>query len=230
MSGAAGLTLLAFDTSTRACSVALAAGGAIDEDYRLIPREHNRALLPMIDGLLRRRGVRLADLDAIVFGRGPGSFTGLRIATGVAQGLAFGAARPVLGVSTLACLAQGFLRRTGSDRCFAAMHAREREIYCGAYVADDGVMRSAGGDRLVAVDELGALDGGPWGGAGDGWQFEDGIRARLGVDVVAIDAAALPAARDLIPLAAADWQAGRAVEGTRARPVYLREIVAEKAR
>ena len=224
------LTLLALDTSTRACSVALSRGDTLIEDFRIIPREHNRTLLPMLTQLLRDQSIRLSEIDGLVFGRGPGSFTGLRIATGVVQGLAFGADLPVVPVSTLACLAQGFMRRSGRTQCLVAMRARADEIFFGRYVGRAGVMTALEGDRLLPIHELTSPGPGDWCGVGDGWQLQQQIEAALGVPMVETDSSALPSARDLITLARGDFQRGHVIRAAQVLPVYLREIVAEKSK
>ena len=137
-------TLLALDTATEACSVALLHDGRVLSHYEVIPRMHAQRLLPMIKDLLAEAGVALSAVDGIAFGRGPGAFTGVRIAIGVVQGLAFALERPVLPVSTLAVLAQRALREQGAQQVAAAIDARMDEVYWGCYRAEQGEMRLVG--------------------------------------------------------------------------------------
>ncbi len=137
-------TLLALDTATEACSVALLHDGKVTSHYEVIPRLHAQKLLPMIKQLLEDAGTTLAAVDAIAFGRGPGAFTGVRIAIGVVQGLAFALERPVLPVSNLAVLAQRALREQGALQVAAAIDARMDEVYWGCYRETAGEMRLVG--------------------------------------------------------------------------------------
>ena len=125
--------ILAIETSTPACSVALTIDGVLLEDFRLAPRQHNDLILPMVDQLLTQANIHLKDLDAIAFGKGPGSFTGLRIAAGVVQGLAYGADLPVIGISTLEAMALEAFQKYHKDYWLAALDARMGEVYIGGY-------------------------------------------------------------------------------------------------
>src|SRR3989338_484571 len=131
--------ILALDTSTEACSCALQVRGEIIEDYAVIPRQHAQNILPMIQQLLHKAGLTFAQLDAIAFGRGPGSFTGLRIAAGVAQGLALASDLPVLPVSTLAALALQGHADTGDSALLACLDARIDEVYWAWYSIENGL-------------------------------------------------------------------------------------------
>lgn len=142
-------TLLALDTATEACSVALLHDGKVTSHYEVIPRLHAQKLLPMIKQLLEDAGTSLSAVDAIAFGRGPGAFTGVRIAIGVVQGLAFALERPVLPVSNLAVLAQRALREHGARQVAAAIDARMDEVYWGCYRETDGEMRLAGVEAVL---------------------------------------------------------------------------------
>lgn len=147
-------TLLALDTATEACSVALLHDGKVTSHYEVIPRMHAQKLLPMIKQLLADSGVALNTLDAIAFGRGPGAFTGVRIAIGVVQGLAFALERPVLPVSNLAALAQGALREHGVQQVAAAIDARMDEVYWGCYQATAGEMRLVGREAVLPPEQV----------------------------------------------------------------------------
>ena len=145
-------TLLALDTATEACSVALLHDGKVISHYEVIPRLHAQRLLPMIKDLLAEAAVPLSALDAIAFGRGPGAFTGVRIAVGVVQGLAFALDRPVLPISNLAVLAQRALREQGAKQVAAAIDARMDEVYWGCYRAENGEMRLQGIEAVLAPE------------------------------------------------------------------------------
>ncbi|MCG8293543.1 tRNA (adenosine(37)-N6)-threonylcarbamoyltransferase complex dimerization subunit type 1 TsaB [Pseudomonas entomophila] len=217
-------TLLALDTATEACSVALLHDGKVTSHYEVIPRMHAQKLLPMIKQLLADAGVALGAVDAIAFGRGPGAFTGVRIAIGVVQGLAFALERPVLPVSNLAALAQGALRERGAQQVAAAIDARMDEVYWGCYQAQQGEMRLVGQEMVLPPERVTLPDGqgAEWFGAGTGWGYAE----RLAAQVSASDAAALPNALDILSLASFAWNRGEAVAAEQAQPVYLRDNVA----
>ncbi|WP_252091806.1 tRNA (adenosine(37)-N6)-threonylcarbamoyltransferase complex dimerization subunit type 1 TsaB [Pseudomonas sp. MWU13-3659] len=217
-------TLLALDTATEACSVALLHDGKVTSHYEVIPRMHAQKLLPMIKQLLADAGVALSAVDAIAFGRGPGAFTGVRIAIGVVQGLAFALERPVLPVSNLAALAQGALRERGVQQVAAAIDARMDEVYWGCYQAQQGEMRLVGQEMVLPPERVTLPDGqgAEWFGAGTGWGYAE----RLAAQVSASDAAALPNALDILSLASFAWNRGEAVAAEQAQPVYLRDNVA----
>ncbi|MDM8563559.1 tRNA (adenosine(37)-N6)-threonylcarbamoyltransferase complex dimerization subunit type 1 TsaB, partial [Candidatus Marithioploca araucensis] len=139
------MKLLAFDASSPACSCALYLDGEITERYEIAPRQHAALILPMADELLTEAGLKPIELEGIAFGRGPGSFTGLRIASGVAQGIAFAADIPVAPISSLATLAQAAYIENGAQKVLAAIDARMSEVYWGMYVIDkQGIMRCEG--------------------------------------------------------------------------------------
>ncbi|MEE4123839.1 tRNA (adenosine(37)-N6)-threonylcarbamoyltransferase complex dimerization subunit type 1 TsaB [Pseudomonas viridiflava] len=217
-------TLLALDTATEACSVALLHDGKVLSHYEVIPRLHAQRLLPMIKDLLAEAGIAMSALDAIAFGRGPGAFTGVRIAIGVVQGLAFALERPVLPVSNLAVLAQRAFREQGVLQVAAAIDARMDEVYWGCYRETAGEMRLVGAEAVMAP-ELAALPAditGEWFGAGTGWGYAE----RIPVALSGHDASLLPHAQDLLTLATFAWQRGEAVQADDAQPVYLRDKVA----
>lgn len=217
-------TLLALDTATEACSVALLHEGKVLSHYEVIPRLHAQKLLPMIQTLLAEAGIALSAVDAIAFGRGPGAFTGVRIAIGVVQGLAFALERPVLPVSNLALLAQRALREHGAEQVAAAIDARMDEVYWGCYQQSAGEMRLLGNEAVLAPEQvsLPAGVGGDWFGAGTGWGYAE----RLPVAVSGQDAGLLPHALDLLTLAQFAWVRGEGIAADQAQPVYLRDKVA----
>lgn len=221
------MRLLAIDTATDACSAALLAGDELIERYALAPRGHARLILPMIDELLAEAALGLRDLDALAFGRGPGAFTGVRMAAGVVQGLALGSGLPVIGVSDLAALAQGAMRRRGWPRVLAAMDARMGEVYWGAFTrAPDGGAEAAGAEAAVPPQDVTAPPG-DWHGVGPGWSlYAAGLSAAIGIELE-FDADCLPRAADVARLGARAFARGAAAHSAEeALPVYLRDRVA----
>ena len=218
------MKMLALETATEACSVALWIDGELRERFELAPRRHAGLALPWAQQLLAEAGIAKSQLDAIAVGRGPGAFTGVRLAIALAQGIALALDRPVVPVSTLAALA---LRSRG-DRILAAIDARMGEVYSAAFARH--------GDGLVAMsaESVGAPeavllphDGDDWHGVGTGFGAAgDALQARFAARLVAIDASALPHAADVARLAAAAFARGEAVAPERLEPAYLRDNVA----
>lgn len=223
------MKLLAIETSSDACSAALYLNDALHERFELAARRHSQLILPMVEQLLAEAGVKLAELDALAFGRGPGSFTGVRIAASVIQGIAFGAELPVVPVSTLAALAQSAHEAHGATHVAVASDARMNEVYWGAYLADgQGLMRLLGDERACAAEQAPLLPEHGWLGVGTGWQcYSAALRSRF-PDVVVDAAERYPHARDIARLARADYERGLAVSAEFALPVYLRNEIAWK--
>lgn len=218
-------TLLAIDTATEACSVALLHDGKVYSRYEVIPRLHAQQVLPMVQQVLDEAGIKLPVIDAIAFGRGPGAFTGLRIAVGVVQGLAFALNKPVLPVSSLAAIARRAWREQGAEQVAVAIDARMDEVYWGCYAMQDGQMEPQGIEQVCAPEQvaLPRTAAGDWLAAGTGWQAYAG---RINVAVSGQASESLPHAEDVLQLALHDWQQGRAVSAEQALPVYLRDQVA----
>ncbi|MBL8250371.1 MAG: tRNA (adenosine(37)-N6)-threonylcarbamoyltransferase complex dimerization subunit type 1 TsaB [Candidatus Competibacter sp.] len=220
------MRLLALDTSTEACSAAVLVDGAILERYELAPRRHAALILPMIDALLAEAGLDARRLDAVAFGRGPGAFTGVRIAAGIAQGIAFAADLPVVPVSTLAALASGASRETGRERIAAALDARMGEIYWGTYTVYSGRVEISG-EEGVGPPESVAAPAGVWFGVGSGWRVYSAILARR-LTVDGWTGERWPRAGDIARLAADPGRRTAWVAAECALPVYLRNEVASK--
>lgn len=225
------MRILAIDTATEACSVALYDNGATFAHFELCPREHTQRILPLVNDVLTEGGVALANLDALAFGRGPGSFTGVRIGIGIAQGLALGASLPMIGVSTLATMAQGAWRQTGATRVLAAIDARMGEVYWAEYQRDEnGIWHGEESEAVLKPEAVSArlaqLDG-SWATVGTGWQawpaMGDGANIMLTEGNVT-----LPAAEDMLPIALQLLAQGRTVAVEHSEPVYLRNEVAWK--
>lgn len=226
--------IVAIDTSTEACSAALLLDGIVTSCGEVAPQAHTRKILPMCHELLTKAGLTLADLDALAFGRGPGSFTGVRIGIGVAQGLALGASLPLIGISNLATLAQGAHRRDGAQRVFCAIDARMNEVYFAAFTLRDGIMEPLA-DESVLAPELAAaccqqlmLDNpGSWLAIGTGFSAYAAAFTCLG-EAICLDAESLPWAQDMLVIAQQPHMLQQACEPALATPVYLRDKVTWK--
>ncbi|WP_447729684.1 tRNA (adenosine(37)-N6)-threonylcarbamoyltransferase complex dimerization subunit type 1 TsaB [Pseudoxanthomonas suwonensis] len=221
------MKLLAFETATEACSVALYLDGQVIERFGVAPRRHAELALPWAQELLQEAGIARAQLDAIAVGRGPGAFTGVRLAIALAQGIALALERPLVPVSTLQVLAAG-AAADGPDRILAAIDARMGEVYVGAYERNGGRLVALDREQVLAPGEVMLPAGeGPWQGVGTGFAAADGLLAQRLADAMGgIDAAALPRASVLAQLAAVAYAAGEAVPAERVEPAYLRDNVA----
>jgi tRNA threonylcarbamoyladenosine biosynthesis protein TsaB len=226
-----GLRILAIETATAACSAALYIDGEISERHVLAPREHALLILPMIEALLAEAGVPVGALDAIAYGRGPGSFTGVRIAASVVQGIAFAAGLPVVAVSTLATLAQGAMRETGENRVMSALDARMAEVYWGLYAREpDGLPRLQGEECVCAPWAVAVPEVGVWIAAGSGWAiYREELLERVGQRVSVLLPDLEPKAGDLVRLAAQRYHQGEILRPEEAVPVYLRDTIVRKA-
>jgi tRNA threonylcarbamoyladenosine biosynthesis protein TsaB len=217
--------ILALDTAGQGCSVALLDGARIIERFEAAPRRHAALLLPMAEACLAETGLTLHDLDALAFGRGPGSFTGVRIATGVAQGIGFGAGLPVVPVSNLAAAAAAAFRLRGWRRVVVGFDARMGEIYAGSFqIGAADLPEPVGAEALLAPGALSPPTEGEWNGAGSAFAAWPALAGELGL--AGSDAGIAPLARDLLGLALAALARGAAVAAEDALPVYLREQVA----
>ncbi|WP_349917662.1 tRNA (adenosine(37)-N6)-threonylcarbamoyltransferase complex dimerization subunit type 1 TsaB [Aeromonas veronii] len=228
------LKILAVDTATEACSAALLVGDKVFSRWEEAPRDHTRKILPMVQAVLEEAGLSLDQLDAIAFGRGPGSFTGVRIGISVAQGLAFGAGVPLIGISTLAAMAQGVHRLEGADKVLSAIDARMNEVYFGRFDLQEDCMVLVGdevvSEPLALAGELtanGALAGN-WFAVGTGFETYGEALGTLAQTQVSSQQVRFPAALDMLPLARRAWLEGEAVPVEQATPVYLRDKVTWK--
>jgi tRNA threonylcarbamoyladenosine biosynthesis protein TsaB len=217
------MKLLAFETATEACSVALWIDGEVHERFELAPRRHAELSLPWAEQLLADAGVAKSQLDAIAVGRGPGAFTGVRLAIALAQGIALALDRPVVAISTLAALAM----QSRGEHILAAIDARMGEVYLGAFARKGDDLIAIGNEAVSKPDAAPLPDGREWHAVGTGFSAADGaLRARLRSHLVAVDAGALPHAGDVARLAARAFARGEAVAPDRIEPAYLRNNVA----
>ncbi|GAB3023044.1 tRNA (adenosine(37)-N6)-threonylcarbamoyltransferase complex dimerization subunit type 1 TsaB [Bowmanella dokdonensis] len=221
------MNILVIDTATEACSAALSLAGKTYSRFEICPQQHSQRLLPMVDELLSEAGADLEQLDVLGFGRGPGSFTGVRIATGMIQGLALGSALPVVGVSTLAAMAQQAFQLEGCRRVAAAIDARMDEVYWGCFEESNGLMRLVGPEAVLPPPQA-RLPGeqSAWTGVGSGWQaystLPDRARVRVQEEVL------YPCAEYMLPLVASAFAQGRATSVEDIQPIYLRDKVTWK--
>ena len=219
------MRILALETSTEYCSVALWQDGALQERSELVGQKHSEVLMPMLDSLLGEAGMKLSDIEGIAFGAGPGSFTGVRIACGVAQGLALGAGLPVVGICTLQALAQV----AGHDKVIAALDARMAEVYYAAYEKRDGQWLEVHAPSLRLPQNAPQVTGGDWFGSGSGFLAHgDLLREHYVANLAGVDAQAVPQAGAIAQLAAPLFAAGQGVDAAEALPLYLRDKVALK--
>ncbi len=217
------MKFLVLDTSTEWCSTALWLDGRVLTRRVLAEQRHSSLLLPMVDDLLRESGVTLRQLDGIAYGAGPGSFTGLRIACAVTQGLAFGADLPVAGVSTLESIAE----QTGADHVLTVLDARMAEVYWAAYEKEGGAWRTVSEPQLALPGSVQVPVGEGWVGAGNGFAaLGEVLRPRLASQLARIDASLMPDAAAMAPLAAAVFARGEGMDAALAAPIYLRDKVA----
>jgi len=227
--------LLALDTSSEGCSAALWLDGRITERFELAPRGHTRLLMPMVRELLAEQGLKPSDLDALAFARGPGSFTGLRIATGVIQGLAWGLDLPVVPVSSLAAVALNAIdehKLPEGSGVAVAFDARMSELYWATFACRDGLPVLLGDERVCHPDKVSLPDSGEisdgWFGAGQGWKFRSDMPEAVETGISSADSSLVPRAAYVARLAIPGFHAGHTVPAEQAQPVYVRDEVTWK--
>nr|WP_156643383.1 tRNA (adenosine(37)-N6)-threonylcarbamoyltransferase complex dimerization subunit type 1 TsaB [Lysobacter gilvus] len=216
--------MLAFETATEGCSVAVWVDGEVCERFEIAPRRHAELALPWADEMLAQAGVARTSLDAIAVGRGPGAFTGVRLAIALAQGVALALDRPIVPVSTLAALAL----QARAPRVLAAIDARMGEVYVAAFRCEGDNAFALDAERVAAPDAVALPDEtNEWIGVGTGLDAVDGVlRNTLEGRLARIDAQALPRASDVARLAAQAFKRGEGVAPERVEPAYLRDNVA----
>jgi tRNA threonylcarbamoyladenosine biosynthesis protein TsaB len=223
---------LALDASTEACSVALEVNGNIYSRFELCPQSHSLYLLPMIDAVLNEGSIKLAELDGLIFGQGPGSFTGVRIGVGVAQGLAFSANLPVVGVSSLQAMAQLAYIERNEKQVIAAIDARMSEVYNGYFVLDEyNIMQAQQSEAVTPPEKLAEQLSGvvtsPKYGVGTGWDAYSeqlsSLKNNEGSPTILF-----PSAEAMLVIGKIKLTQGQSVSAENAQPVYVRDTVSWK--
>ena len=228
---------LAIDASTEACSVALEVNDKLYTRYDLCPQSHSLQLLPMVDELLKEADIKLSQCDGLIFGRGPGSFTGVRIGVGVAQGLAFAADLPVIGISSLQAMAQLAFLKHQQTKVFAAIDARMGEVYNGYFMLDENnlmqeqLLADQKGEAVTAPDlvnkRLANIVTTSVYGVGTGWDAYSeqlsSLKSNKGTPDVLF-----PSAEAMLILGKVAFERGEGVKAEDAQPVYVRDTVSWK--
>ncbi len=222
------MNLLGIETSGTIGSIAIRTAAGVLVREIATPREQTERVLALVDELLTAAGTTLEALDGIAFGRGPGSFTGLRVSTAVVQGLSAVTGVPVLPVSSLLSLAERAWREWGCERCLVCIDAHMGEVYWAESARDDGIVRIVGSERLSAPADVTPLAGADWAAVGSGFATPGPGHelAAAGAAAARVLAGLQPSAQDLFPEAERELAAGRGVDAVEALPVYLREHTA----
>ena len=219
------MKILAIETSTEYCSAALWCDGEINARETRAGQRHSELVLGMVDELLARRGLGIKALDGIGFGAGPGSFTGLRIACGVTQGLAFAAGIPVVGIGTLLAMAEA----AQAERIVCCLDARMHEVYHAAYEKADGEWNVVHAPGLYAPTAAPQLPPGAWFGGGSGFSaYREALMQRYDGKLCGVDAELHPRAEEIARLAVPQFERGRGIDAAHAAPLYLRDKIALK--
>ena len=217
------MNILALETSTEYLSVALAGDADVVARDCLAGQKHSQLILPMVEAVLHEAGVSRLDIDAVAFGAGPGSFTGLRIACGVAQGLGFGLDIPVIPVPTLEAVAEG----VGAAKVLVAIDARMGEVYCAAFERDAAGWTAVMETTLCKPDLAPALTGDKWFAVGSGFAaYTEALQARYAGQIIGVDAKTVPHARAVALLGRIRHAKGMVVAPAEAAPLYIRNKVA----
>ncbi len=223
------MKLLAVDTATEACSAALLVDGEITQQYEVAPQMHSHMILEMIDELMAKVYLKPAQLDCLAFGRGPGSFMGIRIAAGVVQGIGFAHQLPVVPVSVLQAMALNAHRETGASHILSAIDARMKEVYWAGFEIRNGTPELVLEESVCKPEEVAVPEQGEWVGAGTGWDsYGDVLRAKCEGLVSQVAPQCFPSAQAIAELAAPEFEAGNTVDAAAAVPVYIRDNVAAK--
>lgn len=218
------MKVLAIETATESCSATLEIDGERFQQTKIAPRQHTELILPMIEQLLGQSGIKKQELDLLSFGRGPGAFTGVRIATGIIQGLAYSLNKPVVAISSLRALAQAYILE--HEYIATAFDARMGEVYWGCYKNNDGVAELIGKEKVLAPDSVELTELATYLGVGTGFgAYESVLQEKIGRNLSKIEAEVYPNAHEVLELALVEYEAGNSCVAGEVSPVYLRDKV-----
>ena len=220
------LKILSIETATEACSAALLIDNSIIERYEVAPRQQSQLILPMVDEIMSEADCLTTQLDAVAFGRGPGAFTGVRLAAAVTQGIAFAADLPVLPVSTLAAMAEDTFNQRNTEHVYTAIDARMKEIYWAVYVMHQGNLIELEKEAVLAPDQVAFNGEGRAVGVGSGWAtYREILTEKFSSNLLEVDSDVFPRAASIARLGAKRYLAEAGVDPHQAIPVYLRNNV-----
>jgi tRNA threonylcarbamoyladenosine biosynthesis protein TsaB len=223
------MNILALDTCTESCSAALLYQGQLFERVEMTQRGHSELILGMMDQLFAEAKTSISEINAVAFGRGPGSFTGVRVGVGVAQGIAFARDIPVIPISSLAANAQGVVDTFNTDYIAVAMDARMGEVYGASYQVKDGLVQLLNEEIVCPPEQFKPMSEQSWLGIGTGWtEYESILTENFAGQLEQVNATCFPQAASIIKLAQHEAEAGRLLPADQALPVYLRNNVAKK--
>jgi tRNA threonylcarbamoyladenosine biosynthesis protein TsaB len=192
-------------------------------------RGHSDLILGMMDALFEQAGTTISTVDALAFGRGPGSFTGVRVGVGVAQGIAFARNIPVIPISSLAAVAQGAADELDIDNIAVAMDARMGEVYGASYQRENGFVKLINNERVCPPEQFKPESAQQWTGVGTAWGvYDESLRENFEGQLAGVSVAHYPLATSVLKLAQIEAEAGRLLPAEKAMPVYLRDNVAKK--
>ncbi len=223
------MNILALDTCTECCSAALLYQGSVFEHIEMTQRGHSDLILGMMDVLFEQAGTTVSAIDALAFGRGPGSFTGVRVGVGVAQGIAFARDIPVIPISSLMAVAQGAADELDIDNIAVAMDARMGEVYAASYRRENEIVSLVGVEQVCPPETFVPESEQQWTGIGTGWGvYDELLRQNFADNLAQVSVQHYPLATSVLKLAQIEAGAGRLLPAEQAIPVYLRDNVAKK--
>lgn len=224
------LNLLAIETATEACSAAILTDTLLVEQYTLAPQKHNQLILQMIEEVLEQANLRIEQIDGVAFGCGPGSFTGVRIATSIAQGIGYGAELPVIPVSTLAALSLDAFEEQETEWVYSCLDARMGEVYWGVYYKNGSTIQLVGKEVVSSAEEVSFPEESYGVGIGSGWKvYQEKLCSHGGSQITSVLLERFPRASRVAQLGAQYFKQGLVLSAEHIEPVYIRNRVVQNA-